>query len=221
MPGGIEPRPLFSLKPGGNPLKKTTSLVRSGACFFLLMAVTSAEADRGGGGFGGHGGHAWGGHAGGGHWGGQGWHGPAGWRGGYGYYHGPRRYSNFGFYFGGTALGWPYYYPPPFYPYYYPPPVVTVPSEPPVYIERGDIQSTQGVPGGVWHFCVETKGYYPNVQECTGGWTEIPQVPVQQEPGFWYRCANPEGYYPYVRECPGGWVRITPQNAPSGPVDEE
>jgi hypothetical protein len=66
-----------------------------------------------------------------------------------------------------------------------------------------------------------SQAYYPNVQECPGGWIEVPQVPPQQTPGYWYRCSNPEGFYPYVRECPGGWVRTTPESRPSTIDGEE
>lgn len=182
----------------------------------LFLVSNSALAHRGG----------WGGWGyGGGHWGG------GGWRGGFGgYYGGPRfygsgGYSGFGFYYGGPGLGWPYYpgfYPPPFYGYY-PPPIIATPSSPPVYIEKNATGSPssqrQGATPAVWHFCEASQSYYPKVQDCPSGWTEISQVPPQQEPGYWYRCPHPEGYYPYVRQCPEAWIKSGPQDSSSTPAD--
>jgi hypothetical protein len=67
----------------------------------------------------------------------------------------------------------------------------------------------------VWHYCPESKGYYPTIKMCPSGWTEIPQTPEGQAEGAWYLCHTPEGYYPYVRHCDSPWERITP-NATAG-----
>lgn len=61
--------------------------------------------------------------------------------------------------------------------------VVPVPSQPPVYIERGQ---DEGAPA-------------PEAAAPAQGW--------------WYWCTDPEGYYPTVRECPGGWQQVAPQPA--------
>ena len=70
---------------------------------------------------------------------------------------------------------WPayHYFPPPVY--YYPAPVA-VPSSPPVYVERQDaVAEADGT--GYWHYCAATRGYYPYVKECPGGWEKVPPVP--------------------------------------------
>jgi hypothetical protein len=77
---------------------------------------------------------------------------------------------------GGSVVVGPWWGPvwwgPP-YPYYaYPLPVVVQPAPPPVYIEQA--------PQQVWYFCDNPQGYYPDVQQCPGGWREI--VP-QPRPG--------------------------------------
>ena len=72
----------------------------------------------------------------------------------------------------------PYYaYPPPTYsPYYYPPAPIQY-APPPVYMERYD-----GAPSSrsqYWYFCPNTSAYYPDVQECAGGWQRmLPPQPV-------------------------------------------
>ena len=81
-----------------------------------------------------------------------------------------------GFHFG-VPLGWhsPWYWAPP--PVYYPvAPVVVSPPAPTTYVERGDV-----VPEGAasWYFCRESKGYYPYVKQCPGGWQRVPAQPQQ------------------------------------------
>jgi hypothetical protein len=89
--------------------------------------------------------------------------------------HGGRARVHLGFHFG-FPLAWhyPYYYPPPVY--YYPTPAVVAAPPPPVYVERSDV-----VPEGpgTWHFCPESKGYYPYVKQCPGGWQRVPAQPPQ------------------------------------------
>lgn len=77
---------------------------------------------------------------------------------------------NFGPYWGPYwGPGW--YYPPP---YYYPPAVVVAPpAAPPVYVERGDQPPQQSY----WYYCEQSRGYYPYVKECPGGWKAVPPAP--------------------------------------------
>jgi hypothetical protein len=107
--------------------------------------------------------------------------------GGHGHGHGHSS-AHFGFYFGGPVWWGPgYYYPSPYYyypPYYYPyyPPIVTAPASPPVYIERGDVQTApdQGS-SNWWYYCTNPQGYYPYVKQCPGGWQRVaPQPPPSQ-----------------------------------------
>ena len=71
----------------------------------------------------------------------------------------------------GLHFGFPLYpsywhYPPPVY--YYPYPVA--PASPPVYVERSQADSW-------WYYCEQTRGYYPYVKECPGGWQRVPPAP--------------------------------------------
>jgi len=69
----------------------------------------------------------------------------------------------------------PYYYPSYYYsPYYYPPSVVTVPTEPPVYIERGEDAGPAPQASASWYYCADPQGYYPYVEQCPGGWQAVP-----------------------------------------------
>lgn len=67
----------------------------------------------------------------------------------------------------------PYYYPP----YYYPPAVVTVPTEPPVYVERGETAGPAPRASDSWYYCADPQGYYPYVEQCPGGWQAVPPRP--------------------------------------------
>jgi hypothetical protein len=86
--------------------------------------------------------------------------------------HGGGRVS-FGFYLGGPAY-WgpsPFYYPA--YPApYYPAPVV-IQSPPQVYVEREAVPEAQSY----WYYCAATRGYYPYVRECPGGWQKVAPAP--------------------------------------------
>ena len=64
----------------------------------------------------------------------------------------------------------PYYYYPP--PVYYPAPVVV--QQPPVYTERQEVAPEAQ---GYWYYCAATRGYYPYVKECPGGWQKVPPAP--------------------------------------------
>jgi hypothetical protein len=79
----------------------------------------------------------------------------------------------FGFHFGIPLYPPAWYYPPPVY--YYAPPVVTVPAAPPVYLERGEAQAP--APEHYWHYCPDSKTYYPYVRECETPWQRVPPRP--------------------------------------------
>jgi hypothetical protein len=72
-----------------------------------------------------------------------------------------------GLHFGFPVYYSPWYYPPPVY---YPYPAVVVPPSPPVYVERDR-------PEDWWYYCDQSKGYYPYVKECPGGWQRVSPVP--------------------------------------------
>jgi hypothetical protein len=86
------------------------------------------------------------------------------------HFHGPRVFFGPRFYVGPRAYP---YYAYPRYPYYggyyygYPPAVVVTPPPPTTYVERAPV--TQ-----YWHYCHDPAGYYPDVQQCPGGWTQVP-----------------------------------------------
>ena len=44
------------------------------------------------------------------------------------------------------------------------------PASPPVYVERNDNSQD-------WYYCEQTRGYYPYVKECPGGWKRVPPAP--------------------------------------------
>ena len=97
----------------------------------------------------------------------------------------------FGLHFGLPLYGhWPhdYYYAP--YPYYYyPPPVYYYPPPPSViYAPPPTVESSPPAPPASqapaeqfsWHYCPESRGYYPYVRECPGGWQRVPAAPPGQ-----------------------------------------
>jgi len=104
---------------------------------------------------------------GGGHGGGGAKHG-GGYRGGHGHNHG-HNHGHYRPYYGyGAAavfFGAPYYA----YPYYYPAPVYYAPA--PVYVEQPQV--VPEVPA-YWYYCQDPQGYYPQVQNCSGGWQQVP-----------------------------------------------
>jgi hypothetical protein len=59
----------------------------------------------------------------------------------------------------------PYWAP---YPYAYPPVVV----QPPPQVS---VQPPPSPPS--WYYCDNPKGYYPYVQQCRGGWRQVPAQP--------------------------------------------
>jgi hypothetical protein len=91
----------------------------------------------------------------------------------------------------GVAIGpyWgPWYYPPAtyYYPYsspYYAPLVVE--RQTPVYIEQQPAPALAPAPVATapayWYYCAKSKGYYPYVKDCPGGWQKVsPQPPGEQ-----------------------------------------
>ncbi len=126
----------------------------------LILAGTGFAEARPGGGGGGHGARS--------HSHGGGYYRPGYYR---PYYYGPRLF---------VGAPYPYYYP---YPSYYtsPPAYYTAP---PVYVEQPQMapqqQPQQAAPAssGSWYYCESPGGYYPQVQNCTGGWQRVsPQPP--------------------------------------------
>lgn len=55
--------------------------------------------------------------------------------------------------------------------YGYAPPVV-VQAPPPVYVERAD------VPPHVWHYCRDSRRYYPDVRTCVTPWQIVEPYPA-------------------------------------------
>lgn len=76
------------------------------------------------------------------------------------FFSGPR----VGFFVGAPVFAAPFFDPSPSF--YYPP------LPPPVYIQQTPDQP-------FWYFCPEANGYYPQVQQCPGGWQPVlPQPPA-------------------------------------------
>ena len=84
------------------------------------------------------------------------------------HFHGPRFHVGprfYPYYFGAYHYGG-------YYNGYVPPVVVTPPPAvfaPPStsYVERAPVSQ-------YWHYCQDPAGYYPEVQQCPGGWTQVP-----------------------------------------------
>ena len=81
----------------------------------------------------------------------------------------------FGYWGPGPFWGPPWWYYPPA-PLYYP---VAVPAQPVTYIEQGSNQAAPAANdgGGWWYYCDASKGYYPYVKECPGGWQRVSPTP--------------------------------------------
>jgi hypothetical protein len=92
----------------------------------------------------------------GGHYGGWGWHRP------YPVWGGP------GFYWGGSIVVGPPWYP---YGYYAAPPTV-IQQEPQTYVHPEQPQENY------WYYCQNPQGYYPYVQSCPGGWMKVVPQPA-------------------------------------------
>ena len=65
-------------------------------------------------------------------------------------------------------------------PYYaYHPRKVEVPREPPVYVQRQNIElSASGPQARYWHYCSNPEGYYPHVKKCPDGWLPVAPQPT-------------------------------------------
>jgi len=74
---------------------------------------------------------------------------------------GPRVYPYYSHYYHG---GYYYGYAPPVV--VTPPPVVVTPP-PTSYVDREPASQ-------YWHYCQAPAGYYPDVQQCPGGWVQVP-----------------------------------------------
>ena len=91
--------------------------------------------------------------------------------------HGRSRVSvgvGFGFgypYWGGPWGPWGYYP----YPYYGAPTVVV--QQPVTYIEQNPQVAPAPANAGWWYYCDQSRGYYPYVRECPGGWQRVPPTP--------------------------------------------
>jgi hypothetical protein len=91
--------------------------------------------------------------------------------------HGSR--VTFGLHFG-VPVGWGYYHPYPYYYYppYYPPATVIVPAPPQTYIEQPPAPQAAPRPAqGWWHYCADSRAYYPYVKDCPGGWQRVAPQP--------------------------------------------
>jgi hypothetical protein len=82
----------------------------------------------------------------------------------------------------GFNFGYPAYYPAPYYyPAYYPPayyPPVVVQQAPTTYVERAEPAPQASAPASnYWHYCQDSRAYYPYVKECPGGWQRVSPSP--------------------------------------------
>ncbi len=68
----------------------------------------------------------------------------------------------------GPGFWGPGWWGPPYY--YYSPPVVV--QQPPVYVQPAPPAPTY------WYYCQNPQGYYPYVQQCPGGWTQVTPSPT-------------------------------------------
>ncbi len=82
---------------------------------------------------------------------------------------------HFGFPLYPYAYPFSYYYPAPVY--HYPPSysVRVAPSAPPVWVERDDAGREDAA--SWWYYCAQSRGYYPYVKSCPGGWERVPPAP--------------------------------------------
>jgi hypothetical protein len=99
-----------------------------------------------------------------------------GWRSHYVDWH--RHYRGWGprFYWGGSIVVGPPWYPwyPYSYGYYSAPPTYVQP--PPVYVEPQQPQQN------FWYYCQDPQGYYPYVKNCPGGWMKVVPQPAPPKP---------------------------------------
>lgn len=93
------------------------------------------------------------------------------------HFHGPRAFVGPRFHVGPRVYPYysPYYYGG-FYSGYAPPVVVT---PPPVVVTPPPTTYLERPPSRYWHYCQDPAGYYPpgyypEVQQCPGGWIQVP-----------------------------------------------
>ena len=91
-------------------------------------------------------------------------------------HHGSTRVSvgvgfGFGYPFWGPPWG-PWYWPP--YSYYYPVPVA-VPAPTITYVEQRS--APRPASEAWWYYCENSRGYYPYVKACPGGWQRVAPLP--------------------------------------------
>lgn len=143
--------------------------------FFLLCLTGLSDAFAYGGG---HGGGRYTGS-------GHGYYGHGGGYYGHGYYGHGYGYGGIGVTIGPYWAPWGYpgsYYGSPYYS-----PVVIEQAGPQIYIEQQENQLLQSSPAvapvpapqtNYWYYCRASKGYYPYVKDCPGGWQKVsPQPP--------------------------------------------
>lgn len=87
--------------------------------------------------------------------------------------HGYGGHARIGFYSGPVWYPPVYYYVPP--PVYYAPAYPQVPYTPPAYVQQQSVP----VSANWWHYCADSKAYYPYVKECPGGWQRVRPQPPQ------------------------------------------
>ena len=76
---------------------------------------------------------------------------------------------------------WPYgytYLPPP---YYYGPDYLPQQNLPDVYVEKFEGTPTRDTPGEI--YCPSQSAYYPEVQDCPGGWQRVIRESDAEAPG--------------------------------------
>jgi len=77
------------------------------------------------------------------------------------------RRAHIGIFLGAPVFA-PLFYPPSGY--YYD---SSLPISPPVYIEQEPAAAEPTPEPYYWYYCVDSKTYYPYVQECPGGWQQV------------------------------------------------
>jgi len=92
-----------------------------------------------------------------------------------GRHHHHHRHARVGVYVGAPLLWSPFWHP---YPYSYPPATIVVrPAAPVVYVEQADAAlAAAPAPQAqqqYWHYCADTKTYYPYVNTCASPWQRV------------------------------------------------
>ena len=71
--------------------------------------------------------------------------------------------------------------------YFYPVPVYPYPSPwepPPAFLVTPPVGSAPPAPPTLyWYFCEASRGYYPYVPTCVGGWKQVPAAPADSSSG--------------------------------------